>query len=60
MKIVMTFVAEIELAEEDLESYDATTIQEAAENQAAWLAEGSMTIEDFVPDMKLVSSEGVE
>lgn len=58
MKIVMTLHVEWEV--DNLEEYQATTIEEAAENQKEWLEEGSSWLGDFIDSMEIISIEGVK
>lgn len=58
MKIVMTLCVEWDV--NNLEEYEASTIEEAAKNQKEWLEEGSVWLGDFVEDMKIISVEGVK
>lgn len=58
MKLVMTLRVEWEV--DNLEEYEATTIEEAAKNQKEWFEDGSAWLGDFVDSMEIVSIEGVK
>jgi hypothetical protein len=57
MRMILTFQCELEI--DDLEDYEATTLEEAVANQKKWWENGTCDPYDFAGDMMLVDIKGV-
>ena len=59
-RLKVTLVSYMEVSEEDLEAYEAKTIQEAAENCRRWVEDGDMSLGEMTEDVSSFVIEGLE
>lgn len=59
-RLKITTTSYIEVPEDGLDAYDATTIKEAAENTRRWVEDGRVSLYEMTEDIASFTIEGLE
>jgi hypothetical protein len=59
VKMKLRFTIVFEHTVEDLVEYEATTLEEAAKNQLAWIEDGTACLPEFIPENCSVKVEPI-
>ena len=59
-KLKVTTISYIDVPEEELEAYEATTIEEAAENYKKWVNDGDASLVELTENIDSFTIEGIE